>query len=247
MKIASISKFLGAPDSWAGEFVDSLKPFLIVIFAVMGAMAVGYAVWLAFLLAKAPDENKRKEAKSRIFKTIAGLFIIVILTSVTFIPDAENLTLIDRIIGRTEDMRFRTEWRVEMVNPIKKNSNSWTVAQVHETTETTGTAYFDIIHRDKLCDDGTVWDPNGETTWNGDYGDQTVYTGAIKITIIKDETKASGAKIMGPKPPGAPADSTGRMFYASGPGKVSIYVQYYDSEGHLEYAVHKFIFEVKLK
>jgi len=61
---------------------NGLFGVLTIIFSVVGALAVAYAIFLGVMLAKAESESKRKEAKSRIGKTLAGLFIIVILMTV---------------------------------------------------------------------------------------------------------------------------------------------------------------------
>jgi len=71
---------------WALDLLDGIGVYLIVFSAVVGALAVGYAIYLGLLLAKAEDEGKRKQAKSRMVKTLAGLFIIVILATTLFNP-----------------------------------------------------------------------------------------------------------------------------------------------------------------
>jgi len=93
-----ITKFFGAAD-WALNLIDEIGIYLIVLFSVVGAAAVGYAIYLGILLAKAEDEGKRKEAKSRIIKTVSGLFIIVILTTTLFNPAFYNAIFKD-----TKDM-----------------------------------------------------------------------------------------------------------------------------------------------
>jgi len=76
------------------EMVEELKPVLIVLFSVVGAAAIGYSIYLGFMLAKAEDDGKRQEAKKRIIKTIVGLFIIVILTVVLF-----TKSFLDALLG----------------------------------------------------------------------------------------------------------------------------------------------------
>lgn len=66
------------------NLVAGLKEILIVIFLVVGAAASAYCVFLAFKLAKAENENARKEAKDRIIKTFAGVFIIIFLFFLLF-------------------------------------------------------------------------------------------------------------------------------------------------------------------
>jgi len=74
-----------------GGLVASFSDILVALFAIIGVIATGYAIFLGISLAKAEDDGKRKQAKSRIFKTLAGLFVIVILTGVlvstTFLDD----------------------------------------------------------------------------------------------------------------------------------------------------------------
>jgi murein DD-endopeptidase MepM/ murein hydrolase activator NlpD len=65
-----------------GIFTGALFGVLMAIFAVVGALSVGYAIFLGYQLAKSEDESKRKQAKSRILKTVAGLFLITVLVSV---------------------------------------------------------------------------------------------------------------------------------------------------------------------
>jgi len=74
--------FLGWKDTnWATKLVSEIQLYLIIGFALVGAVATIYAIYLGFLIAKAEDEGKRKEAKSRIFKTLVGIFIIVVLST----------------------------------------------------------------------------------------------------------------------------------------------------------------------
>lgn len=63
------------------DLVTVLSRVLIAVFALVAAIGIGYAIYLGFLLAKAEDSEKRKQAKSRIVKTLFGLFSIIILTS----------------------------------------------------------------------------------------------------------------------------------------------------------------------
>lgn len=69
-------------SNFLSEFRDALKPYLIVFFVAVATVAAGYAVYLAFLLAKSEDDSKRKQAKKRIYMVLSGLMIIVILTGV---------------------------------------------------------------------------------------------------------------------------------------------------------------------
>jgi hypothetical protein len=76
-----VLNFLASAE-WPRVLMRELRPFLIVIFAIMGAAGTGYAIYLGFMLAKAEDESKRQAAKKRIFMTVSGLFIITILVTV---------------------------------------------------------------------------------------------------------------------------------------------------------------------
>jgi len=70
--------FLGA--AWTIPLQQELVIILMILFALVGAAGVGYAIFLGIMLAKAEDEGKRKQAKKRMLSTVAGLLIIVILT-----------------------------------------------------------------------------------------------------------------------------------------------------------------------
>jgi len=87
-------RFLGNSQAdWALDLLENIGPFFLAAFALIGAVATGYAIYLGFMLAKAEDEGKRKEAKSRIIKTVVGLFFIVILTTTLFNPAFYNAIL----------------------------------------------------------------------------------------------------------------------------------------------------------
>jgi len=93
-----------AHDLWHGtDSMPGLEDVLVAIFAVVGALAVGYSIFLGVMLAKAEDEGKRKQAKSRIFKALAGLFIIVILFSTMTVKDSYGETFLTRILVGTTD------------------------------------------------------------------------------------------------------------------------------------------------
>lgn len=84
--------------TWGHDFVSALRPILIVICVAVAIVASAYAVYLAFMLAKAEDDGARKAAKSRIMKVIAGLLFIIILGS-TF----GNTAFINMLFGVTKD------------------------------------------------------------------------------------------------------------------------------------------------
>lgn len=85
----NIVSLLGA--AWTSPFLKELQGVLVVIFIVVGSMASAYCVYLGFMLAKADNESKRKQAKDRMIKTLASVFIIVvlfgILLSIDFFED----------------------------------------------------------------------------------------------------------------------------------------------------------------
>jgi len=81
-----MTKFLGQGADWALNLLDDIGVFLVIVLALVGAVVVGYSIYLGFQLAKADDEGKRQKAKKRIIATLAGLFIIVILSTTLFNP-----------------------------------------------------------------------------------------------------------------------------------------------------------------
>lgn len=95
--MGSIVYFLGEAG-WARTFIDELKPILQVIFLVVGSVGAIYSFYLGFMIAKAENESKRKEAKSRIIKTLFGVFIIIFLFAMLFNDD-----FLDAIFGSTVD------------------------------------------------------------------------------------------------------------------------------------------------
>jgi len=108
-----------AEANWATRLVFDLQPYLYVIFALVAAVSVGYAVYLGFMLAKAEDEGKRKQAKSRIIKTLAGLFIIMVLS--TFIlplgTGGVPLLVSSGMLGDVRDMTPGVEYRIVLETP----------------------------------------------------------------------------------------------------------------------------------
>jgi len=113
----SFSRFLGgggwyvvavSPGTWGQQMWAEILPILVGIFAVVGALATGYAIFLGINLAKATDESKRSEAKKRITSTLAGLFIIVILFSLMTVPgpvgpDGQRRTFLETVLVGTTD------------------------------------------------------------------------------------------------------------------------------------------------
>ena len=92
-------------DLWYG--VDGgfgLQTALVGIFAVVGALAAGYAIFLGIMLAKAADESQRQQAKKRITSTLAGLFIIVILFSTMIVPGANGESLLSNFLAGTKNI-----------------------------------------------------------------------------------------------------------------------------------------------
>jgi len=54
-----------------------VETITVVIIVILGALALIYAVWMAFKLARAEDDGKRKEAKNHMFWAIAGVIVAV--------------------------------------------------------------------------------------------------------------------------------------------------------------------------
>ena len=125
--LGGLFNFLGrtkpgwASVNWATELVWDLQIYLIVLFSVVGSAATAYAIFLGTLLAKAEDEGKRKEAKSRIFKTIAGLFIIVILAS-SFVGSPPWIV---HLLGDVKNMDTETEGTAYSITIDDAESDSW--------------------------------------------------------------------------------------------------------------------------
>lgn len=109
-------KFLGT-NNWLSDLVDDLKPILMVLFSAVAAAGIAYAVYLGFLLAKAEDQGKRKEAKSRIYKTLLGILIIAVLLATTFV-DTSFLTNLESN-NRDQDK----EWYVIMGGNLYNDKN----------------------------------------------------------------------------------------------------------------------------
>ena len=79
----NISNFLlDNGDIEHSGFISQLFFALYLIFAVIAAVAVIYAIYLGLSLGAASDEQKRAKAKKRIINVIASIFIIVILVVV---------------------------------------------------------------------------------------------------------------------------------------------------------------------
>jgi len=93
-------KFLA--ETWGQKLVLDMQPFVLAIFAVIGSVATGYAIFLGTMLAKAEDESKRQQAKSRIVKTVVGLFILFFLSGF-FIPIFNGVPLLYHFLDGIED------------------------------------------------------------------------------------------------------------------------------------------------
>lgn len=65
--------------SWGTDLMTGLKGVMLPIFLVIGSVGSVYALFLGFMIAKAEDESKRKAAKSRMIKTLMGVFLLVFL------------------------------------------------------------------------------------------------------------------------------------------------------------------------
>ena len=66
------------------EFLSGVVILLVYIFAAVAATSVIFALYLAFNLAKAQDEQARSKAKKRIINAVASLLTVVILTVALF-------------------------------------------------------------------------------------------------------------------------------------------------------------------
>jgi murein DD-endopeptidase MepM/ murein hydrolase activator NlpD len=97
-------------QTWGDELWGQIHPIIIGILAIVGAVAAGYAIFLGMNIAKATDEEKRKQAKGRMVKTVIGLFIVVILFSVMTIPGpGGGATFLESILsGTTNRMAYAT-------------------------------------------------------------------------------------------------------------------------------------------
>lgn len=71
-----------AASNFMADFRDTLRPYLLIFFALVGSVALGYAIYLGFLLARAEDNEKRKKAKKRILMTLSSLMIVIILATI---------------------------------------------------------------------------------------------------------------------------------------------------------------------
>jgi hypothetical protein len=215
------------PKNWLEELVNGtgkpftgLADFLYIIFAVMGVMAIGYSVWLGFLLAKAPDENKRKEAKQRIMKTVVGLFIIIILTGALF-----SLSLA---------VNTRGNWSVE-IDGMTKADNGWWEVPLSKCNTTTGTEIQLWYRR------GTTEERNYTGEGNGGKG------GSLRIVITDSSIVfGPGEGITDAGKVDDIANSTGRYFKTTKTGTVTIAVEYCDYLGNNDFktGVSQFKFRV---
>lgn len=82
---------LGETITSVGEWGEPLQTGMLqilgYIFSILTAVSVFYALFLAVKLATATDDAKRKQAKSRVTKTIASIIIILILAGMAFGAD----------------------------------------------------------------------------------------------------------------------------------------------------------------
>jgi len=68
-------------------FADDLIGIIMIIIGVIGAVIVPFAIYLAFKLANAPDEQQRAIVKKRFINILASIMIIVILLGLLGIGD----------------------------------------------------------------------------------------------------------------------------------------------------------------
>lgn len=71
------------PADWSQlSMQEGMIVILRIIFVLVSAASVFYALYLVFMLAKAEDASKRKQAKDRIIKTLATIVIVLILAGI---------------------------------------------------------------------------------------------------------------------------------------------------------------------
>jgi len=73
----------GAPIAALGVTYTNMYHLIITILNVLTTVSVLFAVYLAWKLAKAEDDNTRKQAKFQIFYSVMGVFVIVLIIAVT--------------------------------------------------------------------------------------------------------------------------------------------------------------------
>lgn len=73
----------GVSDMLSGIFKQILGPVLTVI----GVIAVGYAIYLGILYAKAEDAQKRKDVQGRLIGAIIGVVIAIVGATLCFALD----------------------------------------------------------------------------------------------------------------------------------------------------------------
>lgn len=228
--INGLFSLIGSPNNWMKDLIEDLRPFIITIFAVVAAVGVGYALYLAFLLAKAEDQGKRKEAKGRILKTCIGLGIIVVLTAALFSNE-----FLDGLSGSTKDRNKEREWVVRLTGSITSGKNkgdyNWRLSNVSGA----GGA-INLYHRPRLD--------------NGEFGPEETWAGtdkAVRITILTQSPDEKGQKNMGAEIKNTGKISTvinnhglaintdrlgatGIYLYAKRTGALSISIEYFDPQ-----------------
>lgn len=100
--------FICTSNNWSEDLFEDLRVYLIVIFLLIGSVAACYGVYLGYLLATSQDQDKRSQAKSRVLRTVVGVFIIVILATLMYS---------DKFVeGITGNKKIAIpEWRYELV------------------------------------------------------------------------------------------------------------------------------------
>jgi len=96
--LGNVGVLIAEEGTWGQKLWEGLQPVLIVIFSIVGAAAVAYSIFLGVMLAKAEGDAHRRKVRGRIYKTVAGLFIIVILMVVMLGG------FLDSILVGTKDM-----------------------------------------------------------------------------------------------------------------------------------------------
>ena len=66
------------------RIVSIIQNILLAFFVLVGIIVVGVALWIAFRLATAEDETKRKDAKKQLLWACIGLLGVVVLMALWF-------------------------------------------------------------------------------------------------------------------------------------------------------------------
>ena len=90
----SLGGMLGAttpPPPAVTSTIGIIQGIAIALLALVGIVVVGVALWIAFRLATAEDQGKRKEAKKQLLWAAIGIVGIAILMVIWFTAINPNL------------------------------------------------------------------------------------------------------------------------------------------------------------